>query len=177
MKCQFCDNNATVSYEVVVDGKSKKTNLCEQCAEEKGITSLEDFDIPDFLMGPGSESENSGSEKPFEVGLFPDDGGGDQPVYSECGECGFTFADLKKIGRLGCSYCYDAFAETIEEMIKNMHKGTSHFGKEPEGQERMLLQYKMEEMLQKAVADENYEEAARLRDQLKVYKESITVEI
>jgi protein arginine kinase activator len=85
--------------------------------------------------------------------------------------CGFTQTDFKKTGRLGCSECYVTFAEGLGSLLKAMHKGTEHVGKLPERAQRTIaLSRRMRaltENLQKAVADENYETAASLRDQIK----------
>jgi protein arginine kinase activator len=85
--------------------------------------------------------------------------------------CGFTQADFKKTGRLGCSVCYVTFAEGLGSLLKAMHKGTEHVGKLPQrahlAVERDDRMRALNEDLQKAVADENYESAAALRDQIK----------
>ena len=85
--------------------------------------------------------------------------------------CGFTQADFKKTGRLGCSACYVTFGEGLNTLLKAMHKGTEHVGKLPQHAHRALeLNDRMRtltENLQKAVAEENYETAASLRDQIK----------
>jgi protein arginine kinase activator len=88
-----------------------------------------------------------------------------------CPVCGFTQADFKKAGRLGCSTCYATFTEALTALLKAMHKGTAHVGKVPQRAHRAgELTDKMRnlnESLQKAVAEENYESAASLRDQIK----------
>ena len=86
--------------------------------------------------------------------------------------CGFSQADFKKSGRLGCPECYQTFAEGLAGLLKTMHKGTRHVGKAPEalrqsretGDRLKLLQKK----LNKAVETEDYELAAQLRDEIKV---------
>ncbi len=89
----------------------------------------------------------------------------------KCPVCGFSQADFKKTGRLGCSECYVTFADGLGSLLKAMHKGTEHVGKFPERAQRTLaLNHRMRalnEHLQKAVADENYETAASLRDEIK----------
>ncbi len=50
----------------------------------------------------------------------------------KCPVCGFTQADFKKTGRLGCSACYVTFAEGLGSLLKAMHKGTEHVGKFPQ---------------------------------------------
>ena len=89
----------------------------------------------------------------------------------KCPVCGFTQTDFKKTGRLGCSACYDTFSEGLGTLLKAMHKGVEHVGKLPERAARqMQLTDKMRALndhLEKAVAEENYETAATLRDQIK----------
>jgi protein arginine kinase activator len=89
----------------------------------------------------------------------------------KCAVCGFSQADFKKTGRLGCSECYATFSDGLGSLLKAMHKGTEHIGKLPERAQRtMALNQQMRaltENLQRAVADENYESAASLRDQIK----------
>ena len=93
-----------------------------------------------------------------------------RPSGTGC-EAGPTQADFKKAGRLGCSTCYATFTEALTALLKAMHKGTAHVGKVPQRAHRAgELSDKMRnlsESLQKAVAEENYETAASLRDQIK----------
>jgi protein arginine kinase activator len=85
--------------------------------------------------------------------------------------CGFTQADFKKTGRLGCSVCYVTFAEGLGSLLKAMHKGTEHVGKLPQRAYRAIERddrmRALTEDLEKAVKEENYESAAALRDQIK----------
>src|SRR5713101_567888 len=91
---------------------------------------------------------------------------------------GFAQADFKKTGRLGCSTCYATFTEALTALLKAMHKGTAHVGKVPERAHRVgELSDRMRnlnESLQKAVAEENYETAASLRDQIKQLESELT---
>ncbi len=160
MKCQFCENEANVFYTQVIDGKSKKMNLCDSCAEEQGVTSLEEFKIADVLINDeapkSSPSEDPTADTSANVG--------------ECTNCGFTLDDLRKVGRLGCSHCYEHFGTEVKSMLKSMHRGTQHKGKMPVGmiaamKEKRDLQ-KLKTAMDRAIADEKYEEAAKLRDEL-----------
>src|SRR5437667_6799464 len=155
MLCDVCKcNDAAVFLTQIVDGKMQKVNLCEGCSKEKGVQDPTGFALADLLLGIGAaeEIEKGGSS-------------------TRCPVCGFTQADFKKTGRLGCSSCYVAFAEGLNSLLKAMHKGTEHVGKLPERAQRAVaLSHQMRaltENLQKAVADENYETAASLRDQIK----------
>ena len=132
----------------------QKVNLCEACSKEKGVEDPKSFALADLLLGIGAAEE---IEK----------GGPSQ----KCPVCGFSQADFKKTGRLGCSECYVTFAEGLMSLLKAMHKGTEHVGKLPQRAQRSIaLSHRMRalaENLQRAVADENYETAASLRDQIK----------
>jgi len=155
MVCDVCKTNqATVFLTQIVDGKMQKVNLCESCSKEKGVTDPTGFALADLLLGLGAaqEIEKSGT-------------------LQKCPACGFSQADFKKTGRLGCSLCYDTFSEGLNSLLKAMHKGTSHVGKIPA---RLMesLQYdatmkSLQQELDKAVGQENYETAADLRDQIK----------
>ena len=155
MNCDVCKTNqATVFLTQIVDGKMQKVNLCDACSKEKGVQDPTGFALADLLLGIGAAEE-------IEKGS----------ATQKCPVCGFTQADFKKTGRLGCSACYRTFAEGLESLLKAMHKGTEHVGKLPERAARqMQLNDKMRALndnLEKAVAEENYEIAASLRDQIK----------
>jgi protein arginine kinase activator len=91
-------------------------------------------------------------------------------VETRCPKCGFTQADFKKSGRLGCADCYQTFAEGLGGLLKTMHKGTQHVGKAPEAlrasrdvSERVKA---LQKKLARAVEEENFELAAELRDEI-----------
>ena len=140
-----------------------KVNLCEACSKEKGVQDPTSFALADLLLGIGAAEE-------IEKGA----------PAKRCSVCGFSQADFKKTGRLGCSECYGTFAEGLGSLLKAMHKGTEHVGKLPERAQRtMALNRQMRalnENLQKAVADENYESAASLRDQIKQLETDLSSE-
>jgi protein arginine kinase activator len=155
MLCDVCKcNDASVFLTQILEGKMQKVNLCDACSKEKGVQDPTGFALADLLLGIGAAEE-------IEKGS----------LNQKCPVCGFTQADFKKTGRLGCSACYQTFAEGLDSLLKAMHKGTEHVGKLPERAARqMVLNDKMRELsdnLEKAVAEENYETAASLRDQIK----------
>src|SRR6266581_4465082 len=162
MLCDVCKcNDAAVFLTQIVDGKMQKVNLCEGCSKEKGVQDPTGFALADLLLGIGAAEE-------IEKGA----------VTTRCPVCGFTQADFKKTGRLGCSTCYAAFAEGLSSLLKAMHKGTEHVGKLPARAHRaMELNHRVRALtqnLQKAVAEENYETAASLRDQIKQLESELT---
>ena len=114
------------------------------------------FSLADLLLGLGASQEMEHAAGGTDV---------------RCPKCGFTQADFKKAGRLGCAECYTTFADGLEGLLKTMHKGTRHNGKVPQAlqqtrdiAERMKV---LQKKLAKAVEDENFEQAALLRDEIR----------
>ncbi len=156
MICDLCKAaEAKVFLTEIVEGKMKKVNLCDSCSKAKNVDDPTGFALTDLLVGLGAAQEierGSGSAQ-------------------RCPGCGFSQADFKKTGRLGCAQCYETFAEGLNSLLKAMHKGTTHTGKVPARIVRQLERdtalKTLQRDLQKAVADENYESAAQIRDQLR----------
>jgi protein arginine kinase activator len=161
MLCMFCKQNpAKVHLTQIVGDKMQKVDLCEECAKQKGVNDPAGFSLADLLLGLGASQEISSGED------------------VKCPNCGFTQADFKKAGRLGCSQCYNTFAEGLEGLLKSMHKGVKHVGKVPVAlrQSRDLndrLKH-LQKKLDKAVTSEDFEEAASLRDEIKATRDQIT---
>jgi protein arginine kinase activator len=157
MLCCICkEKEATVHLTQIAGDKMQKVDLCEDCAKTKGVNDPTGFSLADLLLGLGASQE-----------LEQASGGADV----KCPRCGFTQADFKKAGRLDCPECYKTFAEGLEGLLKTMHKGTRHVGKVPEAQrqtrdlsDRLKT---LQKKLAKAVEDENFEQAAHLRDEIK----------
>lgn len=161
MLCDVCKcNDATVFLTQIVEGKMQKVNLCEGCSKEKGVQDPTGFALADLLLGIGAAEE-------IDKGA----------ASTRCPVCGFTQADFKKTGRLGCSACYGAFSEGLGSLLKAMHKGTEHVGKLPARAQRTLeLSDRMKllsDNLRKAVAEEKYEAAASLRDEIKTLESEL----
>ncbi|MCE9518761.1 MAG: UvrB/UvrC motif-containing protein [Verrucomicrobia bacterium] len=172
MKCDMCDKEASVFLTQIVEGKMTQANLCEQCSKEKGVTDPTGFQLADFLIGAASQGKTK-HETAEDDALA-------------CPACGFTRAHLKKIGRLGCPECYQTFGADLDNMLRAMHKGTRHIGKVPgklpppvaktsvineevpppkvSAKKRMA---ELKSAIERAVAEERYEDAARLRDEVR----------
>lgn len=183
MKCDMCDNEATVFLTQIVDGKMTQVNLCDKCSKEKGVTDPTGFQLADFLLGNAAQKKTRQSSAEDDT--------------LACPECGFTRAHLKKIGRMGCPECYLTFGDDMDNMLRAMHKGTRHVGKVPGRQvsapvpspkaerptpaapvappsppapapvspKKKLADLKA--AIDLAVMEERYEDAARLRDEVK----------
>lgn len=156
MKCDLCDQTATVFCSTIVEGKMQKVNLCKRCAEERGVMDPTSFALADLLFGLGKQE------------AFP--AGVETGRVGQCPSCGLTADQLKKTGRVGCSTCYETFAEGLASIIKAMHKGQRHTGKVPAdlAERRAYTEKKhaLAESLEAAVREERYEEAARIRDEM-----------
>ena len=166
MKCQLCEQEATVTYTKIVGDKSQKIHLCAMCADENGITNIENFSLSNILM---KESEQSG-------GLTDP-----KPDSDTCPECGFTVDDLRKIARLGCSSCYQFFADEVKGMIGKMHKGTEHKGKVPVGMlKAMELKTQLTEReaeFKEAIKEEAFERAGELKVEIAELKNKLSLEV
>jgi protein arginine kinase activator len=163
MLCEHCnERESTVHLTQVVDGSVKKLHLCEDCAKEAGFDLQGPVSITDILLGMG----------------------GEEPVSAvaerSCPVCHLRRADFKKMGRLGCPACYDAFADEMVQLLKAVHRSEHHVGKVPSGaSERVRTDTEiaaLQKALDEAVAKENYEEAARLRDRIQVCREKAAKE-
>ena len=156
MLCCICkEKPATVHLTDIKGDKMQKVDLCEECAKNKGVNDST-FALADMLLGLGASQEIEQAAGGAEI---------------KCPQCGFTQADFKKSGRLGCAECYKTFADGLEGLLKSMHKGTRHAGKVPEGlrQTRDLSDRlnALQQRLAKAIREENFEQAAALRDEIK----------
>jgi protein arginine kinase activator len=154
-KCDFCSKPATVHLTQIVNNKVHNVDLCEECAQSKGVTNPGGFSLADLLL--------KGSLNP-------------EPVGVRCERCGFTQGDFKKHGRFGCPSCYDAFQAMLDPMLDGMHKGNRHVGKVPQAAiaRRSISDRlnKLEVDLTEAIKSERYEEAAKFRDEIAQVKGS-----
>lgn len=164
MLCDICKQNvATVHLTQMVEGKTKKVDLCEACSKDKGVDDPTGFSLADLLLGLGAGQEMEQAMAGAEV---------------KCAHCGFSQADFKKAGRLGCAECYDTFAEGLESLLKTMHKGTRHVGKVPQAfklsQDLADKLKSLQSTLDKSVGEEDFETAARIRDEINQIKSKIS---
>lgn len=165
MKCDFCDKKATVFLTQLVEGKMKKVCLCDPCAKERGVTDPTGFSMADLLLG-GVSADATPATPGKKTKAASSAGGG-----RKCPSCDFTLDDLRRVRRFGCSDCYSTFSDEVGQMVRGMHKGTSHIGKVPAGLMAMqVLHQRLEELrarLDQAIASESYEEAAGIRDEIR----------
>ncbi|WPJ95545.1 UvrB/UvrC motif-containing protein [Coraliomargarita algicola] len=161
LKCSHCSNPATVHLTQIVNNKIIKVDLCESCAQAKGVTDPEGFSLADLLS---------------KTNLTPEKG---EPQIT-CPDCGLTSADFRRTGRLGCAACYQPFKPLVQPVLEDMHAGTVHKGKVPEvafsRQNSVMELQNLENALQRAIEEEAYEEAAKYRDQIHAIKQAVDAE-
>ena len=156
MHCDYCGQpDATVHLTQLLNGEMKNLHLCTDCAAKNGINVDEPVSLADLLLKAVPAS-------PAEEGAKPD---------AACPQCHMRMSDFKKTSRLGCPACYDAFAEELAGLLQGLHKSQYHSGKSPSGVkvERDIHErsVQLSHRLKAAIAAEQFEEAARLRDELK----------
>ena len=155
--CDACNKNpATVHLTEIVNDQTSEVHLCESCAKKKGNQVKEALSIGDLLasiaeVGKGTRATNE--------------------LRLKCTSCGMKYADFKKSGRLGCGKCYDAFRDSLLSLLKGIHGTTHHAGSIPLKSDVNMSDLKMLQMLkrnlQRAIETEEFEEAARFRDEIK----------
>jgi len=164
MKCECChEKEATIHLTQVIDGHAKKLNLCQECALENGIDLNSPISITDVLLGLGAQLPST-SPAATEFDL-------------SCSRCQMTRAEFKKRARLGCPECYNAFMGELSALTKAMHHSNQHVGKIPArqgNQARITAQIAaLQKDIETAIAKEQYEVAANLRDKIRALKNSI----
>ncbi|MEM7394868.1 MAG: UvrB/UvrC motif-containing protein [Verrucomicrobiota bacterium] len=156
MICQQCsEKEATVHLTQVVDGQVKKVHLCDTCAADSGFDMDGPVSITDILLGMGGEEPTIPSP---------------EPIDRSCPDCNMSKADFKKSGRLGCPTCYETFTDDLSSLVKALHRSDQHVGKVP-AREGMRVKMsaeiaRLQKDLNEAVACEQFEDAARIRDQI-----------
>lgn len=168
MICQHCGKNeATTHIKKSINGEVSEMHLCSECARQTGI--MEEMRMPKMtdlfgnsflgnLIGSGVAAMNSlaGVER--------------------CQRCGSSFDDIVKSGHIGCSECYEKFADRLEPSVKKIHGKTKHIGKyvsydevenDNERESQMSELDRLKEELRAAIKEQRFEDAAVIRDKIK----------
>lgn len=164
-KCDRCSKDPKFhDVKILPDGTIVEKHACEDCAAEMGFLPLGASD----LVSPS---------RPAQPG-------------AACPDCHLTFAQFKRIGRLGCPTCYETFERQLAPILERSQEGgTHHVGKVPrrllrersqagssgdlasvlgDAKQRALRLKTLSERLTRAVEHEQYEQAARIRDQIRL---------
>ena len=162
MQCDICGKKkATVHLTEIVDEQMSEMHLCEDCAREKSSQMEQQFGLADLLAGLGDFNKQvKESEK----------------INLKCINCGMTYDDFRKFGRLGCSKCYEAFKTHLASLLKKIHGSNQYFGKAPvkvATMDRKNIQnlQELKTQLMQAIQLEDFEKAAHLRDKIREFEE------
>lgn len=163
--CEHCgERPAAIHLKTVADNEVREQHLCEVCAAEMGVqteASVAKFPLGDFLasMGKGASTQLPAGRE-----------------TGRCEACGATIQDFRDTGRLGCPQCYVTFEWHLRTLLRRIHGASRHVGPAyvaPSGQPVAAGAAAgprlddLRDQLRHAVDTENFELAARLRDQIR----------
>jgi protein arginine kinase activator len=160
MKCQRCQTKQATLHitEVLGEDRFDEAHLCEECAKK-------------YLYEP-QQQKNAAKAGPSDA----KDADEDVPAGTRCPACGLTFLEFRNHGRFGCPHDYDAFKTDLLPLMESVHGDTRHAGKAPRRAPRAKTAQaelaQLRQRLQTLVNEENYEEAARVRDKIKELEEA-----
>lgn len=122
MKCSNCrQNEATVNYLQIINGEKTELFLCKSCAEEFGIDNL-DITIPMDFSSFISDFFDNFNEHELLSALT-------ESKVQKCRNCGLSYEEFVKTGKLGCIDCYDVFKDRIDLITKNIQGSSEHKGR------------------------------------------------
>jgi protein arginine kinase activator len=158
MTCQRCPEEATVHLTESIDGEVREVHLCAPCAREAGVPTPQ-VAPPELAL----DAVLNGLILAHVGELVGD------LAQRACPLCGLRFMEFRTGGRLGCPHDYRAFDRGLLPLIRRAHGASRHVGKMPRrrrpGDPTRTLRLRTE--LRQAIAREDYERAARLRDQIR----------
>jgi protein arginine kinase activator len=159
--CQTCKQNpATIHFTEIRNEEKRELHVCESCAQSQGIAAGPVMaSLPTMLAHLVKGVKPSTTPAP------------------RCPSCGISFAEFREKGRLGCPNDYDFFEEHLTPLLEKIHGATEHRGRLPQGSldaagKRNDLLLRLRRDLQVAVKGEQYEAAARLRDEIRRVEEA-----
>lgn len=174
MICQECNQRpAALHFTKIINDEKTEVHLCEKCAQEKGemfiISGESGFAFNNLLAGLLNidPSFQKSSHSPFQ-----------QEEILQCESCSMTFPQFLKIGRFGCSHCYQTFKEQLKPVLRRLHGGNwTHNGKIPRriGGD-IHLRKQIEELkdgLKDAITHEEFEKAAEIRDEIRTLEKKL----
>ena len=157
MVCQSCKKDiATVHLvDIKATGEKQELHLCEKCAQEQGLPAQnKSINVQEFL----SLVQKAGHERKR------------RRSGQKCDSCGMTYEEFRAKGRFGCARDYEVFRDGIVALLEKIQGGAQYMGKIPKRSgveptfERELMG--LRQRLARVVKEEQYEEAARLRDRI-----------
>jgi protein arginine kinase activator len=168
VSCEKCGRgSAAITYTEYGEQGSRKLRICASCARELG------FDVPPET----GCAEDAPADVPVAklVGILGIEaviqaaaGRAEPDDPRECPSCGMTANELRKEPLFGCPVCYETFHESLDALFRRIHGAVAHRGRVPGGGTAGIVDVEaLRRELEDALAREDYERAARLRDRLR----------
>lgn len=170
MTCDICGKKkATVHLTEIVDEQMSEMHLCEECARQKSSQMEQQFGLADLLAGLTETAKGPAAKE------------GEKTVL-KCSRCGLPYEDFRKFGRLGCSECYTSFKEHLAGLLRKIHGSNKYLGKipsqskgaQPAGLPESAVALlpsedlvDLKKQLHAAIAAEDFEKAAMVRDKIR----------
>lgn len=161
--CQKCGQPSTTHLtHVSASGEQAQLHLCSACAEKENILEPpgQQLNIPSILKALIGANLGSWSDELSKLC---------------CPACGIKYMEFRAAGRLGCPQDYQVFRSGLEGLLKRIHRAVRHQGKRPRRHRATMESHweviQLRNALRRAVDQEQYEEAAALRDRIRA-KES-----
>lgn len=173
MKCRNCDNKATIEIIITSNDKEEHVALCSECynqlqwhgpnkEEPQKVDLLFTDVLKDLLSGVMQSTKNDESD--------------DHEI--SCPGCGYTLKKINDVGRFGCDQCYQTFRGAIRSVLKTTQGNTQHIGVHPKSYTEIIelrdAIASMKKELEEMVFEEDYENAADVRDRLKEMSEQLS---
>lgn len=168
MQCESCGQRpATVHQTLIMNGQKQESHICEVCARERGQAGF---------LGQQAFAMPNLSIQQLLASFLGQDAGGPAVIprrqaEPRCSNCGMTYSEFAESGRLGCAQCYDQLEQHLMPLIKRIHGTADHGGKVPKrtgGIARTRRELAaLKQQLAAAIGQEQFEEAARLRDRIR----------
>lgn len=166
MMCDDCGvRPANFLLKAVTDEGVHEKNLCPVCMAkyQKRIPGLDFSSLAGILSGILESHKAAGQQEETY-----------DPEYDDliCMDCGATYAEFRKTGRMGCAACYKAFRQPLDSLLLKVHGNLQHAGRMPGGLKNdASIKFTIEKLKQelvKAIAAEEYEQAAQIRDKVRM---------
>lgn len=155
MRCQRCQKEASIHLTEGTAEDRREFHLCPSCARKAGLALPES--PPDLALDAVVQSLIVAHVGEL-VGELAE---------LTCPDCGIKFMEFRAGGRLGCPHDYRVFAAGLAPLVQRFHGATRHVGKSVRRRPGAGHRLRLRTRLREAIAREDYEEAARLRDQLR----------
>ncbi|MDO8632304.1 MAG: UvrB/UvrC motif-containing protein [Phycisphaerales bacterium] len=159
--CQRCNHAKATVHITDTMPEKRERHLCDECAEKEGIIIKQKHTTTNEILQQ----------------FIKHKAGMSAGEDLACPKCGMTFRDFQTKGTLGCPHDYTAFGGLLNPLIQRAHEGaTRHVGKVPPDADTTIQKttglLRLRRELQDAVEQENYELAARVRDQIRTLEEA-----